>query len=118
VALADARLDPEIPAVLDFRRGEYATDRGSGPAVQPGAASAVPAPGPADSDQTGQYRLVYMPAASHCYAIVQYDVASARLVRRVVGLFGDVACAEDYAHRGGYTLYDVVPATAVIPKTL
>jgi len=117
-ALAVARVDPETRAVLDFRCGEHATDRGSGPAVQPGAASAAPAPGPGDSDQTGQYRLVYMPAASHCFAIVQYDAASARLVRRVVGLFSDVTCAEDYARRGGYTLYDIVPATAVVPKTV
>jgi len=63
-------------------------------------------------------RLVYLPAASHCYAIVQYDPASARLVRRVVGLFRDVGCAETYARDGGYHLYDIVPATAVIPKTL
>ena len=108
-ALADARLDPETRAVGDFLHGEYATARGSGPAVPPGTA---------DSGQTGQYRLVYMPAASHCFAIVQYDAASARLVRRVVGLFSDVTCAEDYARRGGYTLYDIVPATAVVPKTV
>jgi len=61
--------------------------------------------------------VVYLPAASHCYAIVQYDVASARLVRRVVGLFGDVSCAETYAREGGYHLYDIVPATAVISMT-
>jgi hypothetical protein len=36
----------------------------------------------------------------------------------VVGLFGDVGCAETYARNGGYHLYDIVPATAVIPKTL
>jgi len=63
-------------------------------------------------------RLVYFPAASHCYAIVQYDAASAHLVRRVVGLFSDADCADSYARDGGYHLYDVVPATAVIPKLL
>jgi len=60
--------------------------------------------------------MVYLPAASHCFAIVQYDAASARLVRRVVGLFGDVSCAESYARLCGYHLYDIVPATAVVPE--
>jgi hypothetical protein len=60
-------------------------------------------------------RLLYLPAITCCYAIVQYDAASARLVRRITGLFGDAECAETYARDGGYHLYDVVPATAVIP---
>jgi hypothetical protein len=46
---------------------------------------------------------------------VQYDPASARLVRRIVGMFGDADCAETYAQDNGYRLYDVVPAIAVIP---
>jgi len=66
---------------------------------------------------TNHDRLLYLPAASHCYAIVQYDPASARLVRRVVGLFGDAESAETYARDGGYHLYDIVPATAVILET-
>jgi hypothetical protein len=59
--------------------------------------------------------LTYIPAVACCYAIVQYDAASARLVGRITGLFGDVECAETYARDNGYRLYDVVPATAVIP---
>jgi len=35
----------------------------------------------------------------------------------VVGLFGAADCAETYARDGGYHLYDIVPATAVIPTT-
>jgi hypothetical protein len=109
-------LDPEAQAVLDFLRGEYVAARGSAPTNQPGAAPPRPAqPEPADCEPTRHDSLVYLPAASHCYAIVQYD-ASARVVRRVVGLFGDADCAETYARDGGYHLYDVVPATAVIPK--
>jgi hypothetical protein len=54
--------------------------------------------------------------ASHCYAIIQYDAASARLVRRIVGMFGDADCAVTYAHDGGYYLYDLLTATAVIAR--
>ena len=72
-------------------------------------------PRPAGRDLIRHDRLVFLPAASHCYAIVRYDTASARLVRRVVGLFGDVGCAETYARDNGYHLYDVVPATAIVP---
>jgi hypothetical protein len=78
----------------------------------------MPEPQASDAEPASHDRLVYLPAASHCYAIVQYDPASARLVRRVVGLFGDVGRAEAYARDGGYHLYDIVPATAVVPKTL
>ena len=118
----DDLLDPEGQAVLDFLRGEYASAaRGSAPTIQPGTTPSQPAqvePPVKNAEPTGHDRLVYLPAASHCYAIVQYDPASARLVRRVVALFGDVGCAEDYARGAGYHLYDIVPATAVIPKTL
>jgi hypothetical protein len=108
--------DAETRAVLDFRRGAYAISRGSVPSIQPDTALARPEqPELADCDPTRR-QLVYVPAASHCYAIVQYDVASARLVRRVVGLFGDVTGAENYARLSGYHLYDIVPATAVTPK--
>jgi hypothetical protein len=86
-------------------RGEYTAAHGT--------TSVRPAPAePAGADP----RLVYLPAASHCYAIVQYDAASARLVRRVVGLLGDADCAEQYARDGAYHLYDIAPATAVIPR--
>lgn len=54
--------------------------------------------------------------ASHCYAIIQYDAASARLVRRIAGMFGDADCAVTYAHDGGYYLYDLLTATAVIAR--
>ncbi len=119
--LAGAQLDPEADVVLDFLRGEYASvARGSGSSSQPGTTPRRPGqPEPPDeySEPTRHNSLIYLPAASHCYAIVQYDAASARVVRRVVGLFGDVGCAEDYARLSGYSAYDVVPATAVIPKT-
>ena len=115
---AEAQLALEEPAVLDFLHGEYTAARGSAPTVPPGPAPLRPAqPEPTDREPTSQDRLVYLPAASHCYAIVLNDTASARLVRRVVGLFGDVTCAEDYARQCGYHLYDVVPATAVILET-
>jgi len=110
----DGLLDPEGQTVLDFLRREYA----AAPTVEPDASLHPAQPEPTGREPTSHDRLVYLPAASHCYAIVQYDPASARLVRRVVGLFGDVGCAETYARDGGYHLYDIVPATAVIPKTL
>src|SRR5215475_10872478 len=89
------------------------------PIVQPGSASPRPAqPVSADCEPTRHDSSVYLSAVSHCYAIVQYDPASARLVRRVVGLFGDAEGAETYARDGGFHLYDIVPATAVIPTTL
>jgi hypothetical protein len=68
-----------------------------------------------DAPLEAHERLLYLPAVACCYAIVQYDTASARVVRRITGLFGDVECAETYARDNGYRLYDVVPATAVIP---
>jgi hypothetical protein len=108
---ADAQLDPEAEAVLDFLHEELAP-RGTSRTLEP------PVSERDDRAPTRHDRLVYLPAASHCYAIIQYDPASARLVRRVVGLFSDVGCAEAYARDGGYHLYDVVPATAVIPKLL
>jgi hypothetical protein len=52
--------------------------------------------------------------ASSCFAVVQYDAAAVRLVRRVVGMFGDPRDAERYGQENGYSLYDVVPATAVV----
>jgi hypothetical protein len=51
--------------------------------------------------------LRYLAVASACYAVVQYDKDTARLVRRVVGLFGDVPSAELYAIENGYRLYDL-----------
>jgi hypothetical protein len=68
-----------------------------------------------DAPADGHERLLYLPAITCCFAIVQYDAASARLVRRITGLFGDADCAETYARASGYHLYDVVPATAVMP---
>jgi hypothetical protein len=108
----DDLLDLEGRAVLDFLRGEYAAARGPTPTIQPEQVE----PQGKDAEPTRHDSLIYLPAASHCYAIVQYDTASARVVRRVVGLFGDADCAETYARLVGYHLYDVVPATAVIPK--
>jgi hypothetical protein len=50
-----------------------------------------------DTLPAGPERLTYLPAVICCYAIVQYDTASARVVRWIVGLFGDADCAETYA---------------------
>jgi hypothetical protein len=61
----------------------------------------------------GRERQPYLPVAACCYAVVLYDAASARLVRRIVGMFSDAERAETYARDNGYRLYDVVPATAV-----
>jgi hypothetical protein len=108
---ADARLDPEPEAVLDFLRGQLLPSGTSRPLEPPVSERDDGAP-------TRHDRLVYLPAASHCYAIVAYDAASARVVRRVVGLFSDADSADSYARGGGYHLYDVVPATAVIRKLL
>jgi len=69
-------LDPESEVVLDFVRGEYAAARGSVATVLPGAASPRPAqPEPADREPPSHDQLVYLAAASHCYAIVQYEAA-------------------------------------------
>ncbi len=110
-------LDLEGPAVLDFLRGQQAL-AGHGSAQSQGTAAGQPErPAlPGDCEPARHGDLVYLPTATTCYAIVLYDVASARVVRRVSGLFGDADCAEDYARASGYHLYDVVPATAVVPK--
>jgi hypothetical protein len=71
---------------------------------------------PAEDEPTGGHeRLRYLPMLSCCYAVVLYDVASPRLVRRIVGMFPDPDQADSYARDSGYRLYDVVPATAVTP---
>jgi len=125
----------EDRALLDFLRGDYApaaraqgspcpppgqheesrTPKPSAPATAPGGIS-NPAPADAGAGKPPETanNLTYIPVASYCYAIVQYDAASARVVRRVVGLFGDVDCAETYARDAGYHLYDLLTATAVI----
>jgi len=58
--------------------------------------------------------LSYLPLACACYAIVQYSPTTASVVRRIVGMFGDVPSAKQYAVENGYQRYDVVPATTVI----
>lgn len=70
-----------------------------------------------DAEPTDHDRLIYLPLATWCYAILQYDVASPRVARRIVGLFGDVECAETYARDSGYHPYDLLTATAVVPMT-
>jgi hypothetical protein len=93
-----------------FLPGRHARVAGSGPGpLSPGE------PPTQDTPPAGHERLTYLPAVTCCYAIVQYDTASARVVRRIVGMFGDADGAETYAQDNGYRLYDVVPATAVIP---
>jgi len=75
--------------------------------------------GPAEDGPTGgRERELYLAVATCCYAVVLYDAASARLVRRIVGMFVDVESAEAHARASGYRLYDVVPATAVTPALL
>jgi hypothetical protein len=71
----------------------------------------VPSGSEADPDA-----LTYLAVASCCYAIVQYDTGVAGRARRITGLFGDVPSAEQYALNGGFNLYDIVSATAVIAK--
>jgi len=100
--------DLEDKALLDFLRGDYAPA-----AAINGAARSAP---PSDSPAIDGGVLSYLPVASACYALVQYDVGTARLVRRVIGMFGDVQDAEHYGMENGYRLYDVVPATAVIAR--
>jgi len=102
-----ANLDLEDKAVLDFLRGEYA------PAAAINGASRSE---PSDSPATDNDVLSYLPVATSCFALVQYDTTTARLVRRVIGMFGDVQDAEHYGMENGYRLYDVVPATAVIAR--
>jgi hypothetical protein len=72
--------------------------------------------GSAGQQQHTGAEVIYLPAAAYCYAIVQYDPTSIRVIRRVVGLFGDVGEAEGYAKDNRSYPYDVVPATAVIPQ--
>jgi hypothetical protein len=133
--LADAQLDFEGRALLDFLRGDDAPavahqaspcpppgqDTEPQPVVPPSEPASPDAPQPGvpeeDAEPAEHDHLIYLPLATWCYAIVQYDVASPRVVRRIVGLFGDVECAETYARDSGYHLYDVVPATAVVPIT-
>jgi hypothetical protein len=83
-------------AVLDFVRGEY-----------------VPRPQP-QALQQSSYPQLYVPAAATCFAIVQYDPAATVIVRRIIGMFGDVGRADRFAREDRRHLYDIVPATAVI----
>jgi hypothetical protein len=116
--LIGSELDPEAQAVLDFLRGEQRSlVRGPASGVDAGNSLDHPEPAaPAWQDDESRDRPLYLPVASCRYAIIQYDVASALIVRRVVGLFGDVDGAENYARDSGYHLYDVVPATAVTAR--
>jgi hypothetical protein len=104
---AKANPDLEDQALLDFLRGDYAPG-----ATINGAGRSAPTDGPVSDDGV----LSYLPVASSCFAVVQYDPTTARLVRRVIGMFGDVQDAERYGMENGYRLYDVVPATAVIAR--
>jgi hypothetical protein len=61
-------------------------------------------------------RAVYLPVASHSFAIVQYEQGEAPTVRRVIGMFGDAPSAELYADEQGYPRYVIVPATVVIAR--
>jgi hypothetical protein len=97
---ATAHRDLDDQAVLDFLRGEY-TGRPQ-PTLLP------PLSRQPSSPQS------YMPAAVTCFAIVQYDPTAGVIVRRVIGLFGDVDSAESFARDDRRHLYDIVPATAVI----
>jgi hypothetical protein len=127
---AGAHLNLEGRALLDFLRSDDAPaaalqaspcpppdqDTEPQPVVppsEPASPDASPVPDengePADHD-----RLTYLPFATWCYAIVQYDAASARVGRRIVGLFGDAECGQTDARDNGYHLY-VVPATASSP---
>jgi hypothetical protein len=90
----------DAQAVLDLLRAKYAF-------------TSVPPTGDVSGDRAVP-AAPYLPVATTCYAIVLYDRPGIA-VHRVVGLFGGVDAAEDYAHDNRYGLYDVVPATAVIP---
>jgi hypothetical protein len=102
-------LDLEDKAVLDFLRGEYAPT-----AAINGAGRSAPSDGLALAADDSL--LSYLPVASSCFALIQYDPTTARLVRRVIGMFGDIQDAERYGLENGYRLYDLVPATAVIAR--
>jgi hypothetical protein len=105
-------LDVEERALLDFLRGDYGAGMGEPVTLITSTRSEASSRPTKAADEV----LSYLPVASYCYAIVQYDPTTARLVRRIVGMFGDVPSAEQYAIENGYQLYDVVPATAVIAK--
>jgi len=113
--LSPTRLDLDDHALLDLLRSDCAPVA----AAVPVASSPADRPHPTElitGDGSGDEALTYLPVASSCFAVVQYDPTTARLVRRVVGIFGDVQDAERYGMENGYRLYDVVPATAVIAR--
>jgi hypothetical protein len=113
--LSRTRLDLGDLALLDVLRSDCAP---VAPAV-PVASSPADLAHPTElitRDGPGDEALTYLPVASSCFAVIQYDPTTARLVRRVVGMFGDVQDAERYGMENGYRLYDVVPAIAVIAR--
>jgi hypothetical protein len=118
--LVDDLLGIKGRAVADFPRGEYATARSSAPTIDPGTARRQPdevATQGEHHEPRSHDDLPSLPAPSHGYATVEYDAASARLVHRVAGLFANADRAETYARDCGYHLPDIVPATAVVPRT-
>jgi hypothetical protein len=110
-SLTHTHLGLEDQAVLDFLRGDYAPIAEAAPADAPHRTHRLVA----QPAQQGTAEVIYLPAAACRYAIVQYHPTSVRVVRRVIGLFGDAGQAEGYARGNGYHRYDVVPATAVLP---
>jgi hypothetical protein len=111
-ASTKSHLTLDDQATLDFLRGDYLL---AAEATVPRGPHRTKPRGESD-DASASAVVIYLPGVAACYAIVQYDMASARVVRRVVGLFGGAGEAEGYAQDNGYYLYDVVPATAVIPQ--
>jgi hypothetical protein len=109
------RLDLEEQALLDFLRGDYAPASAAASASSSADSPFPKEPSSKENESTDDV-LSYLPVASSCFAVVQYDATTARLVRRVVGMFGDPHDAERYGLENGYRLYDVVPATAVITR--
>ena len=112
------RPDLDDQALLDFLRGDYAPAGASAspPSVTPLRRTPPTSEEGRRSDANGDAGLSYLPVASSCFAVIQYDATTARLVRRVVGMFGDPHDAERYGQENGYRLYDVVPATSVIAR--
>jgi hypothetical protein len=86
------------------------TDRGAGQPDDPAQPDELPAAGEASE------QAIYLPVASHSFAVVQYEQGEAPTVRRVVGMFGDASSAEVYADEQGYARYVIVPATVVIAR--
>jgi hypothetical protein len=117
---AGVTLDEQALRDLDLLLGGHTRPVDTGPA-RPATADPTRVSGGGtveDRPTVGHERELYLPMATCCYAVVLYDAAAARLVRRIVGMFADVESAEAYARVSGYRLYDVVPATAVTPALL